>query len=345
MGERAVEHLERMPGAQFFPDARLNFAENLLRRRDATPAIVFNGEQRVQRSLTFAELHAQVCGAAAALREAGVRPGDRVAGFLPNIPETIVAALAAAAIGAVWSSCSPDFGVQGVIDRFGQIEPKVLFSADGAPYAGRVHDSLEKLREIRRQLPSVSQTVVVPYVSERPDLSGIPGAAPWHDFVGGSQVGGFTFEQFPFNHPLYILYSSGTTGIPKCIVHGAGGTLIQHLKEHQLHCDVEAGDRVFYFTTSGWMMWNWLVTVLASEATILLYDGSPFHPGPEALFDFADASGMTLFGTSAKYIDAINKAGLEPAATHRLDTREDDDVNWIAARAGKLRLRVLEGEA
>ena len=320
MGERGVEHLERMPGAQFFPDARLNFAENLLRRRDATPAIVFNGEQRVQRSLTFAELHAQVCGAATALRDAGVRPGDRVAGFLPNIPETIVAALAAAAIGAVWSSCSPDFGVQGVIDRFGQIEPKVLFSADGAPYAGRVHDSLEKLREIRRQLPSVSQTVVVPYVSEQPDLSGIPGATPWHDFVGGSRVGGFTFEQFPFNHPLYILYSSGTTGIPKCIVHGAGGTLIQHLKEHQLHCDVEAGDRVFYFTTSGWMMWNWLVTVLASEATILLYDGSPFHPGPEALFDFADASGMTLFGTSAKYIDAINKAGLEPAATHRLDT-------------------------
>jgi acetoacetyl-CoA synthetase len=320
MGERAVEHLNRMPGAQFFPDARLNFAENLLRRRDATTAIVFNGEQRIQRSLTFAELYSLVCGAATALREAGVRPGDRVAGFLPNIPETVVAALAAAAIGAVWSSCSPDFGVQGVVDRFGQIEPAVLFAADASIYAGREHDCLAKLREIRQRLPSVRRTVVVPYVNERPDLSGIPDATPWQDFLGGSQVGGFTFEPFPVNHPLYILYSSGTTGIPKCIVHGAGGTLIQHLKEQQLHCDIEAGDRVFYFTTCGWMMWNWLVSVLASEATILLYDGSPFHQGPEVLFDFADASGMTLFGTSAKYIDAIHKAGLEPAATHRLDT-------------------------
>jgi acetoacetyl-CoA synthetase len=318
-GERAVEHLDRMPGAQFFPDARLNFAENLFRRRDATTAIVFNGEPGIQRSLTFGELYAQVCGAATALREAGVGPGDRVAGFLPNIPEAVVAALAAAAIGAVWSSCSPDFGVHGVVDRFGQIEPKALFSADGSVYAGRVHDSLDKLREIRQRLPTVRRTIVIPYVSDRPDLSGIAGATPWHDFVGGSQVGGFAFEPFPFNHPLYILYSSGTTGIPKCIVHGAGGTLIQHLKEQQLHCDIEAGDRVFYFTTCGWMMWNWLVTVLASEATILLYDGSPFHRGPEALFDFADASGMTLFGTSAKYIDAINKAGLEPAATHRLE--------------------------
>jgi acetoacetyl-CoA synthetase len=249
-----------------------------------------------------------------------VRPGDRVAGYLPNLPETIIAALGAAAVGAVWSSCSPDFGVQGVLDRFGQIEPRVLVAADGYFYGGKHHDVLGRLEAIVRALPSVEHAVIVPYADTAPTITGVPRSRMWVDWMGTGPVPELTFEQLPFNHPLYILYSSGTTGVPKCIVHGAGGTLIQHLKEHQLHCDIRRDDRVFYFTTCGWMMWNWLVTSLASEATLLLYDGSPFHPTGAVLFDFADATGMTLFGTSAKFIDALNKAGLSPIDTHRLDT-------------------------
>ncbi len=318
MGERVAVDLDRMPGARFFPDARLNFTENILRRRDDSVAIVFNGEGQRHNTLTWAELAGQVEQFASALRDAGIRPGDRVAGYVPNMPETIVAALGAAAIGAVWSSCSPDFGVQGVLDRFGQIQPRVFVTADGYFYGGKTHEILDRAAEVVRQLPTVERTIVIPYIGDQPDIGAVPRARLWGDLLETGSEGGFEFERFPFNHPLYILYSSGTTGVPKCIVHGAGGTLVQHLKEHQLHCDVQPGDRVFYFTTCGWMMWNWLVSVLASNAASLLYDGSPFHPDGNVLFDFADETGMTLFGTSAKFIDAVNKAGLAPVRTHRL---------------------------
>jgi acetoacetyl-CoA synthetase len=317
-GERVALHLERMPGTAWFPEARLNFAENLLRRNDDSPAMIFQGEERVQRTLSHAELCAAVSRLRETLREWGVGPGDRVAGYLPNLPEAVIAMLAATSLGAIWSSCSPDFGVRGVVDRFGQIAPKVLFSADGYFYNGRTHDALERLAEIRAKIPSVERVVVVPYTREQPDTGGVPGAVSFGEALARHAPGEITYERFPFDHPLYILYSSGTTGPPKCIVHGAGGTLIQHLKEHQLHADVKPDCRLFYFTTCGWMMWNWLVSGLASGATLLLYDGSPFHPDGNVLFDFADRAAMNVFGTSAKFIDAVAKAGLEPAQTHDL---------------------------
>jgi acetoacetyl-CoA synthetase len=323
IGERGaviVSDIDQMPGARFFPDARLNFAENLLRRKDDRPAIVFGDETGRRRTMTFAELRAAVRSCASALTRAGVRSGDRVAGYMPNAPETIIAALGAAAIGAVWSSCSPDFGVQGVLDRFGQIEPVVLVAADGYTYAGKAHDCLPRVAEIAGSLPGLRRVVVVPFLRDDPPAGGIAHGVLWAEFIGGSSEHGEPFEQFPFDHPLYILYSSGTTGIPKCIVHGAGGTLIQHLKEHQLHCDIKPDDRVFYYTTCGWMMWNWLVSALASEATLVLWDGSPVHPSTDALFDFADETGMTLFGTSPKFLETISKAGLVPARSHGLHT-------------------------
>jgi acetoacetyl-CoA synthetase len=323
VGERGaliVSDIEQMPGARFFPNARLNFAENLLRRKDDRPAIIFGDETGRRRTLTFAELHAAVRSCASALVRAGVRAGDRVAGYMPNAPETIVAALGAAAIGAVWSSCSPDFGVQGVLDRFGQIEPAVLVAADGYTYAGKAHDCLPRVADIARALPGLRRVVIVPFLRDDPPEAGIEHGVLWTEFLGPPSTDDEPFERFPFDHPLYILYSSGTTGIPKCIVHGAGGTLIQHLKEHQLHCDIKADDRVFYYTTCGWMMWNWLVSALASEATLVLWDGSPVHPSTDALFDFADETGMTLFGTSPKFLETISKAGLEPARSHGLQT-------------------------
>ena len=317
-GDVILTDRDKMPGARWFPDAQLNFAENVLRRRDRATAIVFWGEDKVKSRVTYAELHAETSRFAQALSAAGVVPGDRVAGYLPNLPGTIIAMLAATSIGAIWSSCSPDFGVQGVLDRFGQIEPKILVSADGYFYNGKTVDVRPRLKEIAASLPSVEKLIIVPYTQGAPDITAIPRAVNVHDFLAPYRPREIPFARLPFNHPLYIMYSSGTTGVPKCIVHGAGGTLLQHLKEHVLHADLKPGDRLFYFTTCGWMMWNWLVSALAARATILLYDGSPFIGDGNILFDYAAAEKMTVFGTSAKYIDAAAKLGLAPRKTHRL---------------------------
>ena len=317
-GDSVLRNPEQMPGAEWFPEARLNFAENLLRRRDDETALVFWGEDIVKRRLTFHELYQQVSRLAQAMRAAGLAAGDRVAGYMPNMPETVIAMLAATSIGAIWSSCSPDFGVQGVLDRFGQIEPKILISADGYYYNGKRIEVLERLAEIADKLPSLQKVLVVPYLEDMPSIGAVPKAQLLSQFVAPFEPATIQFERLAFNHPLYIMYSSGTTGVPKCIVHGAGGTLLQHLKEHVLHTDVKPGDRLFYFTTCGWMMWNWLVSGLAAGASVLLYDGSPFAAKGTILFDYADAEAMSIFGTSAKYIDAAAKMGLEPIKTHQL---------------------------
>ncbi len=321
--ERVVIGLERMAppdpslGPLWFTGARLNFAENLLRYDDSRDAIVFWNELGRGSRLSFAELRVQVARAAAALAASGVKPGDRVAGYLPNLPETIIAMLAAASLGAVWSSCSPDFGARGVLDRFGQIEPRVLVTTDGYRYAGKEIDLLERVRAVSDAIPAVERVVVVPYLRDTPDLDAVPGAILWTDFLAPhAGISEPRFIRLPFDHPLYIMYSSGTTGLPKCMVHGAGGTLLQHLKELVLHTDLTRDDRIFYFTTCGWMMWNWLVSSLAVGATVVLYDGAPLSPRKEQLWDMAADEKVTVFGTSAKFLALAEKQQLTPARTH-----------------------------
>ncbi|AVP97641.1 acetoacetate--CoA ligase [Ahniella affigens] len=308
----------KMPGASWFPNVRVNFAENLLRYRDDRLAIVFRGESGISREWTYAQLYDEVSRLAQALSQEGVRPGDRVAGFMPNIPEAVIAMLATASLGAVWSSCSPDFGTQGVLDRFGQIEPKVLFTAASYAYGKKSLDCLERIRDVAAKLPSVQRVVVAPYLEEPATLAAFPNAVTWRAFTEPFQAQPIDFVRQSWSAPLYILYSSGTTGVPKCIVHGVGGTLIQHLKELVLHADLKREDKLFYYTTCGWMMWNWLVSGLAVGATIVLFDGSPFHPKPEVLWDLVDEVGVTVFGTSAKYISALEKAGVKPRESHKL---------------------------
>ena len=318
-GERHLVDGDRMPGARFFPDATLNFAENLLKKTGAEDALVFWGEERVKRRLSWDGLHALVSRLQQALVAAGVGPGDRVAAMMPNMPETIAAMLATASIGAVWSSCSPDFGPRGVLDRFGQIEPTVFIACDGYYYAGKTIDIAAKLQEIVPALPSLKAAVIVPYLGTASAVAAsLPKGVALDDLIAPFAAKAVAFTPMPFGAPLYVMFSSGTTGVPKCIVHSAGGTLLQHIKEIHLHCGIGDGDRLFYFTTCGWMMWNWLASGLATGATLLLYDGSPFHPDGNILFDYADAERMTMFGTSAKFIDAIHKAGLKPIETHDL---------------------------
>jgi len=308
--DRVVDEPKKMPGAKWFEGARLNFAENLLPRRDDKTAIIFRGEAEFERRISYAELYDQAHRVAEGLKRLGIKKGDRVAGFIPNMPEAIIAMLAAASIGAIWSSSSPDFGIKGVLDRFSQIEPRVIFAADGYYYKGKSFDSQEKLKGILDELPSVEKVVLINYTNTV-DTDSIKNAVSWEDFAAPAE-GEMTFEQLPFDHPLYIMYSSGTTGLPKSIVHSTGGTLIQHLKELMLHSNLHEEDTIFYFTTCGWMMWNWFITSLAVGSTIVCFDGNPFHPGPDALLQMAKELDVSIFGTSAKYIASLENAGVVP---------------------------------
>jgi len=313
-----VDDLSKMPGARWFSGARLNFAENLLRFRDDRTAIVFYGEDRVRRKLSYRQLYDRVSSLAGVLRKLGIAPGDRVAGFMPNMPETIIAMLAATSLGATWSSCSPDFGIKGVLDRFGQIAPRVLFAADGYFFKGRRIDSIERIAAVADEIPSIEKIVVISYTKTDLDISKIRNGVKYEDFVSREGAAEMLFAQLPADHPLYIMYSSGTTGLPKCMVQGAAGILVNHLKELVLHTNLTRDDVIFYFTTCGWMMWNWLTSALAVGATLVLYDGSPFYPDASSLWEMAEAENITVFGTSAGYISALRNSGLRPGEKYGL---------------------------
>jgi acetoacetyl-CoA synthetase len=308
--DQVVDDPGKMPGAKWFTGARLNFAENLLRRRDDHKALIFWGEDTVRSEMTYSELYDQVTKVAEGFRRLGLKKGDRIAAFMPNMPETIIAMLAAASLGAIWSSTSPDFGIKGVLDRFSQIEPKIILATDGYFYKGEIFNSQEKLKGILHDLPSVEYVIMVSYTGTL-EIRDIPNAINWEN-LGQATEHPLTFEQLPFDHPLYIMFSSGTTGLPKSIVHSAGGTLMQHLKELILHTNLQSDQVIFYYTTCGWMMWNWFVSSLATGATLVLYDGSPFYPEPEVLLKMADKLKVTVFGTSAKYIASLEEAGVKP---------------------------------
>ncbi len=316
--DQVIDDITKMPGTKWFKGARLNFAENLLRFRDDRMALIFRGEDNAAVKMTYGELYDEVAGVARSLRDAGIQPGDRVAGFMPNMPEAIIAMLAATSIGATWSSCSPDFGIKGVLDRFGQIKPKILFTANGYWFKGKALDSLDRISNILAELTSIEKVVVVPYTEKEPDITSVPGAVHYRDFKGSGPIPDIEFEQLPFDHPLYIMYSSGTTGLPKCMVQGAGGILIHQLKELILHTDLKRDDTIFYFTTCGWMMWNWLTCSLGVGATLVLYDGNPFHPDPGALWKMAEEDKITVFGTSAGYIAALMNTDIRPGKTYDL---------------------------
>lgn len=316
--DQVVDDLSKLPGAKWFPGARLNFAENLLRHRDDRVALVFKGEELDSTSMTYAQLYDEVARTAGSLKKMGVGPGDRVGGFVPNMPHAIIAMLATTSLGAVWSSCSPDFGIKGVLDRFGQIKPRVLFTGDGYFFKGRAFDSLERVSDILEDLPTIEKVVVIPYTTQEPDISKVPNAVHYDDFKSSEANLEISFEQLPADHPLYIMFTSGTTGLPKCMVQSAGGILVHQLKELILHADLKQEDTIFYFTTCGWMMWNWLVCSLAVGPRLVLFDGNPFHPDPEALWKMAQDEKITIFGTSAGYIAALQAAEAKPGKNYDL---------------------------